>query len=301
MDFRQLRYLVAVAKEGSYRRAAKALSITQPPISRQLAALEKELGAQLFVRRRGHVTPTEAGYVLLADAQRLIADMEKSVQMVKAVAAGERSVVRLGYSRLTDYGFLATVLRAISLRHPSIYVDFRTAALRLISRDIEDGILDVGITRLLIESPSLNRQILQRDSLLVALPEAWARSTTKVKLRSFEDKTFIVMGRRSAGQQSTLTERACLASGFWPPYLEEVEDLESALTRVSVGRGLAIIPKSLANRPLPGVRFLPIQGEQVPADMYLVWRKDGFLPHFRIVISAIIEMTGQHLGRRPTR
>lgn len=247
------------------------------------------------------MTPTEAGYVLVADAQRLIADMEKSVQMVKAVAAGERSVVRLGYSRLTDFGFLAKVLRAISVRHPRIYVDFRTAALRLISRDIEDGLLDVGITRLLIESSSLNRQILQRDSLVAALPEAWARATTKVKLRSFEDKTFIVMGRRSAGQQSTLTERACLASGFSPQYLEEVEDLENALTRVSVERGLAVIPKSLANRPIPGVKFLPIQGEQVPADMYLVWRKDGFLPHFRLVISAIIEMTGQHAGSRSTR
>ena len=126
MDFRQLRYLVAVAKEGSYRRAAKILSITQPPISRQIAALEKELGLPLFFRLHGRVTPTEAGYVLVADAQRILAEMEKSIQMTMAVANKELSVVHLGYSRLTDFGFLAKICAPYRSGIPGYILIFAT-------------------------------------------------------------------------------------------------------------------------------------------------------------------------------
>src|SRR6185436_16768551 len=124
-DFRRLRYFVAVAERLHFGRAAEALHISQPPLSRAIRALEDELGVTLFARTRRRVELTPAGARLLEEARRLTAQLERTMQELRAMAAGEAARLRIGFVSLADYGVLPELLRSYKSAHPGVHLALR--------------------------------------------------------------------------------------------------------------------------------------------------------------------------------
>ena len=116
----QLRYFIAVAEQLHFGRAAASLHISQPPLSRAIRALEDELGVSLFARTRRRVELTAAGTRLLEDTRRLVSQLERTVQEVRAMASGERGRLRIGFVSLADYGVLPELLRSYKAAHPQV-------------------------------------------------------------------------------------------------------------------------------------------------------------------------------------
>src|SRR5437868_13363192 len=110
-DLRQIRYFVAVAERLHFGRAAEALHISQPPLSRAIRALEDELGVTLLARSRRRVELTPAGARLLEEARRLTGQLERTMQELRAMAAGEAARLRIGFVSLADYAVLPEMLR----------------------------------------------------------------------------------------------------------------------------------------------------------------------------------------------
>src|SRR6267142_80474 len=111
-DLRQLRYFIAVAERLHFGRAAAALHISQPPLSRAIQALEERLGVALFARTRRRVELTAEGARFLDEARRLAAQLETAVAELQGMAAGERGRLRIGFVSLADYGVLPGLLKA---------------------------------------------------------------------------------------------------------------------------------------------------------------------------------------------
>src|SRR6478735_4230105 len=98
MDYRQLRYFIAVAEELSFSGAARRLNISQPPLSVQIKAIETEVGTALFNRNRRKVDLTPAGEVLLANARRAVLQLEQTIEAVRRAGRGEAGTIRLAFT-----------------------------------------------------------------------------------------------------------------------------------------------------------------------------------------------------------
>src|SRR5580698_4288825 len=111
MELRHLRYFIAVAEEQNVTRAAARLHVSQPPLSRQIRDLEEELGVSLFRRTAKSLALTEAGKIFLNEARGVLLQTEKAVQAVRAVAAGDRGQMRVGYAPSLTVEILPKALR----------------------------------------------------------------------------------------------------------------------------------------------------------------------------------------------
>src|SRR4051794_28777194 len=133
MEFRQLRYFVAVAEELHFGRAAARAGIAQPPLSQAIRKLEMELGAPLFVRTSRRVALTEAGRVLLGHARALLAGRDEAKAAVRRAAAGEAGELKIGFGASSAIGLLPDIVRSYRARRPGIIlrlVEFDTDAER---------------------------------------------------------------------------------------------------------------------------------------------------------------------------
>src|SRR4051812_31141899 len=121
----QLRYFIAVAGELHFGRAAAALHISQPPLSRAIRSLEVQLGVTLLARSRRRVELTPEGELFLGEARRIVDSLARATGAVRALAAGERGRLRIGFVSLADYGVLPELLKAYKAAQPGVALGLR--------------------------------------------------------------------------------------------------------------------------------------------------------------------------------
>lgn len=148
VELRHLRYFIAVAKHGSFNRAAQTLHLTQPALSRQVKDLEEELSVPLFVRGKNAVTLTVAGDSFYNEAQEIIARAELAVQRVRKQPHTE--ILRVGYAPSATAGVLPNALQRFHAEHPSVRVELMDLFPQDMINRARDGELDIVIT---LESP----------------------------------------------------------------------------------------------------------------------------------------------------
>ena len=145
MDIRVLEYFLAVAREESITKAAKALSMTQPPLSRQLKELEDELGKQLFIRGNKKVTQTEEGILLRKRAEELIELMEKTKEEIRSSEERIHGTVLIGAGESDAVSFLARTARRLQMSHPDISYHLYSGDATSITEKLDHGLIDFGL------------------------------------------------------------------------------------------------------------------------------------------------------------
>lgn len=145
MDIRVLEYFLAVAREESITKAAKALSMTQPPLSRQLKELEDELGKQLFIHGNKKVTLTEEGILLRKRAEELIELMEKTKEEIRSSEERIHGTVLIGAGESDAVSFLARTARRLQMSHPDISYHLYSGDATSITEKLDHGLIDFGL------------------------------------------------------------------------------------------------------------------------------------------------------------
>lgn len=166
MELRVLRYFLTVAGEETITRAAELLHLTQPTLSRQLAQLEEEVGAKLFVRGTRRLTLTEEGLLLLRRAREIVELVDKAEQELKCHEETLEGLVSLGCGEMAAVELLPDLIRHFQQRYPNISFDLYTATAEIIKERMEQGLTDVG---LLLEPVDLNRL----DFFRLPVTEPW--------------------------------------------------------------------------------------------------------------------------------
>ena len=198
-DLRQLRHFVAVAERLHFGRAAAALHMSQPPLSRSIRDLEGRLGATLLARTRRKVELTPEGSRFLEEARRLLAQLEHAVLEVGRMAAGGGRL-RLGFVSLADYGVLPSLLKAYKAARPGVALALREMLSPDQAAALAAGELDFGLLLPPVAGADLEHIVVQRERFLVALPSRHrlARVRGKVAMRELATEAFVMAPREIA-------------------------------------------------------------------------------------------------------
>ncbi|MFE7773777.1 LysR family transcriptional regulator [Streptomyces sp. NPDC057445] len=283
MQFQQLQYFVAVAETRHFTRAAEQVHVSQPSLSQQIRALEKELGAELFSRARGNIALTDAGEALLPLARRILADTDTARHEVQELAQLRRGRVRLGATPSVCTGLLPEVLRAFHDRHPGIELLIEESGSHDLVRELARGALDLALVVLPLPTPSpalTTVELLQEDLVVVSAPghgpgdarPAAPAPGRPVRIAELQGEPLVMF--RHGYDLRELTVAACRAEGFEPSFTVEGGEMDAVLGFVRAGLGVAVVPRMVADRAGRDLRVTELAPPGLRRTIALAHRSD---------------------------
>ena len=288
MHLRDLRYFLAVAEEGSITRAAQRLFVSQPALSKQLQALERQLGTSLLQRQPRGVTLTEAGLALLPHARAVLADWDVAATDVRAATPGGTFVI--GMQTAVGRGLQRRALATFRAREPGWVPSLRLVAWTDPTAGLADGTSDVAFLWLPLTVDGLVTVALREEPRHVLLPAGHPLAAREVvPFAALLDEPFVALpAQAGALRQHWL---AIEARGGRPAVIGAVADTADAvLEMVASGLGVALLAEG--NVPLyarPGVITRPTSGLG-PAVLALAWRDCDRRPVVAAFVSALEEV-----------
>lgn len=278
MDFRQIRYFVALAETLHFGRAAERLHITQPPLSRQIAALEDTLSARLVERHSRHVELTPAGADFYEHALRLLSDAEQAGESARAIAAGAAGKLRLGFAMYTAFNLLPRLAGHFSDAHPQITLSLE----EILPRDLENALLesrtDIGIGMPAARPGRLVYRPLVREPLCAVLPRSHALAgSDTIDVAALAGEPFITLPRTTAPALQGAILDCCMTHGFVPKARLEPHLQQTIIALVAEGLGVALVPSSLARLHIDGAVFVAADHSPL-IEQGLYWRRDDSNP-----------------------
>lgn len=274
MNFRQLEYFSAVAEAKSISLAARNLHVAQPPISRQLALLEDELGVCLFLRTNKGVELTEAGRSLYQQSQNLFQDMRTIVDSVRDIDAGMRGLLKIGmiYSNIS---IALQYLKEYRAQYPQVELYVRLGSPGDLLEDLNKGDLHLLFLRSSSERGSgLHERILGEDPLeLVMIRELDpAPDQASVPLEALKGVPMCLLRSDDLWGYSSYLIKECQRQGFTPNVTFRCYDTPMAMQLVQAGFGISYLPRSIVEtQPHSGLYTKPIQGISILSYPTLVW------------------------------
>jgi DNA-binding transcriptional LysR family regulator len=263
VDLRKLRYFVAVAEELHFGRAAEALHIAQPVLSRQIKALEDELKAPLFVRDRRATELTPAGLQLLADARPLLANADALRRRVATAARGH--IFTIGFMP----GLIVTdAVRAMQDRHPQLTVNVLRTNWDDQTEVIHDGRADVSYVRQPVDRRGLCSRPLLTEPRVAALPDDHRLAgKTTVSIADLADE-HLLQDPAAVPEWRDIATELQIGNRRNAPVFHTVEE---KLEHVAAGRGIVLLPLSTATYyTRPGVSYARVS-DIPPNQVCLVW------------------------------
>ncbi|MEV7427411.1 MULTISPECIES: LysR family transcriptional regulator [unclassified Streptomyces] len=273
MQFQQLLYFVAVAETRHFTRAAERVHVSQPSLSQQIRALEKELGAELLSRARGNVSLTDAGEALLPLARRILADTETARVEVQELVQLRRGRVRLGAPPSLCTGLLPEVLRAFHDLHPGIELLIEESGSHDLVRELARGALDLALVVMPLPagSPALATVELLHEDLVVVSSVTAPAPRHPFAVADLAGRPLVMF--RHGYDLRELTVAACRAEGFEPSFTVEGGEMDAVLGFVRAGLGLAVVPSMVAART-PDLRVTALAGPGLSRTIALAHRND---------------------------
>jgi DNA-binding transcriptional LysR family regulator len=280
IDLEDLEWLVAIVDTGSFGRAAEAVGVSQPSLSRRIAGMEKRLGAPLFSRARRQVELTEAGRVLVQEARGVLAGASAAVEAARAAARGISGTLRIGYRSAFRYDILPRAMRALAERQPATAITVSNGSVSEILDRVRLRQLDVGLVVTPIAPADLEVDVLRRLPLAVALPHGHRlEDRHTVDLVDLAGDPFIDITGEVAGY-SEIVHAICAQAGFTPRVVAAVDSAELLVGCVQRGLGVALIYPD-DDVPITGVTYRPIRPAGPTIQYLAVYRGENDNPALR--------------------
>jgi DNA-binding transcriptional LysR family regulator len=280
MELRHLRYFVALAEELHFGRAARRLHLSQPPLSMQIKALEEEIGTQLLTRTRRRVELTTAGTLFLREARDILMRVEQATAAARRAGRGEIGELAVGFVTIADYNVLPRVLSEFRAQHPAVRLTLREATTDAQLRDLAEQRIDIGFVLAPIQDEGLATRPLLSEPLVAALPHthALSRSRTALSLSRLADAPFILFPRHMAPGLYDDVVGFCRRAGFIPRVEQEAVQMQTIISLVSAGLGVALIPASMRNLGRSGVVYRSLREKSPLTEVLIAWRKGDNAP-----------------------
>ncbi len=298
----QVRCFVAVAEELHFGRAAERLSMTQPPLSRQIQKLERAVGAHLVERDNRRVELTGAGVAFLDEAYRLLNLVESAGDLARRVDAGTSGVVRLGFTAVSAISVLGPLLRRLAEELPDVEVLLSERVTGAQVDGIRRGELDIGLARPPFDTAFLNSDVLLREPLMAVVPadHPLASADRRLSPSDFEGEAVIGFHPQQARYFHELLVR--FLANAHARVEQRVQQVLTAMLLVAAGRGLAFVPASAASLHVEGVVLKELvhgggdtqldADPERPVELHAIWSREPAVPVVRRALGVIAQVAG---------
>lgn len=280
-DLRQMRYVVAVARERNFTRAAEQLHVAQQALSQQVRAVEEMLGVQLFDRAARPVKLTAAGEVFVQEAKRALSVSERVYERTSAAARGELGTIRLAYTFAIAYETLPVLLNAFGEDAPQVKVTSREMfGADMLASLREDGV-DLAITPRQEFGDDLAHATIRREPLIVALPEHHRlASAAQIDLAALREEVFQGWPAAVSPGYNAAVVAACHVAGF-EPKVDDTSTGSTAWNNIADGRGVALLVASAAPQVRAGIAVVRLSSPPAHIILDALWRRDNQPPAVR--------------------
>lgn len=292
----QLECFIAVAEELHFGSAADRLNMTQPPLSRQIQQLERELGARLFDRTSRRVSLTTAGRALLPRARQVIDLAAKASADIRLIGDGAAGTLTIGYTALAGISVLPHLIELINKHLPGVTVLLRESVSHEQLEELARGAVDFALLRPVAEIPGVNMRPVQSEQMLVALPSNWpqAQSGVPLRLEDLSHAPFLMFSPAGSAYLHDLLRAMFLAAGVQPRIVQYAEQAMALLALVGVGLGCALVPASASAFAPPHVTLLPLHAEDPAAELNraelnLAWEASNPSPVLHVLLEILEE------------
>lgn len=295
IELRHLRYFIAAAEHGSFRKAGAACEVQESAISRRVRDLEDELGASLFNRYNGGVRLTFAGERFLRRARQIIRNVGHGVEDVASIGRSEDGRVRIGIYSSIASGFLAELLRMYEDQHPSVDIEMiegnpaeHVAAIRQLT-------LDVAFVRGTRAWSDCDTVHLWSDRAFVVLPDRHGLAEREeIQWQDLTEQAFIVSDSAPGQEIYDYLVLRLGDLGRHPDIRVQYVGRDNLLPLVALGRGLTVVSEAMTAARFPGLCYRPIVGEILRFNA--VWSPKNDNPALRRFLSLARSMAA---SRKP--
>lgn len=288
IETRQLRHFAAVADTLHFGRAAERLNMTQPPLSQSIMALERTLDASLFVRTKRSVKLTPFGEQWLPQVQAALAALDALPDSAHRLRSGLSGHLSLSFVSTADYSVLPDLVRRYAEAFPDVEIRLVEA-----TSDVQIPAILAGERHAGIIIPPHDRGLpaplayrrLVSEPLMAAVPAAWTKGDA-LSQEAILDAPLILFPRTVAPAFHDLVTSYFAAHGRPARIVQEAIQMQTIISLVSAGLGIALVPASLRNLARAGVRYIDLQDPPL-LETGVVWRRDDDTPTLREMLQLL--------------
>jgi DNA-binding transcriptional LysR family regulator len=279
-ELRDLECFTAIVEQGSFRGAAAARGMTQPALSRRIAALERGVGTKLFSREHRQVELTPVGEAFARAAAAVLAQAAIAERVVRQADGANARQLRVCAQTVSRFAVISPAIRTFHEQHPNVSVSVVETPWALQFDQLRKGVLDVTVIRGPAKlGAGLRGEELRSDPVVVALPAGHRlASAAVVDVRDLADEPFIEVIAYRTFAYKDLMRGVCARAGFVPHVVQEVATLQSLILCVAGRLGIALMHDAGRELPADGVVYRPLHPKQPPLPLYAVWREDDTNP-----------------------
>ena len=272
MELQQLRYILAVAKEKNFIRAAKRMHVTQPTLSQQIQKLEQELGVILFERSARGARLTAAGEKFIPHVMKTIDGLDYSLSQLQEETGEINAAISLGAIPTICPYLLPPLLTHLKKKAPKLQIELYEETTSSLLESLKSGKIDLALLALPIEDPSLVSQSLGFEEFYLATPRShpFAKRKQISPMIIKEEKLLILQEGHCFADQ---TLEVCKLNRDHKQIRFQGSSLSSVLNLVEIGEGLTLVPKmAVRKKHHPKIAFIPFQSPQPRREIGMTWR-----------------------------
>lgn len=286
----RIRALLTVIEEGSVNRAAVRLRITQPALSRQMKALEQEVGGRLLERETSGVKPTGLGHALVKAMRPLVKSYDGVMSDLRRQACGERSELRVGYLGSAAQRFLTPALAKLRKSHPAARLKLHDLSPREQIIALRSGEIDVALIGQ--EGAAAAREFhsakLCSLSVCAAISDDDPLTAKKsLALKDLKGRDFIGIDEDEMPGRNRWMAALCKTAGFKSRFVAVVDGLTNVMSHVVSESAVTLVPAYFAKSSHPGVAFVPLSDAAAKWDFIVLSQKGSASPAARALVEAL--------------
>lgn len=295
MNLLGLKYFIAVSEFKSFTKASEYLYVSQPTLSRQIAELEEELGRKLLDRQSRSISLTKAGEICFREAKEIVERCDALSEVVKSETPEDEGVLKIGYMGMIEHGLMSVPIRKFAEKYPRVktflYKNSLSELNHLLLQDKCDVIYTVkaGIDTI----KQIDCTVLVPNELKLMVPVTHPLAGRNfVKLEELPDEKFVMLKRDSSPYLVDHLFSMCMRKGFSPKVVYYVEDPQTVLYAVALGKGIAFLSERINPDNVNGVKTIDIVDCDMDCSMVLAYKREKNNEY----VSSFIGEVKKHLG-----
>lgn len=279
LDLRFLRYATVAAEQGSFRKAAAALGISQASVSRRVAILEHRLGFMLFHRMPTGLMLTRSGESFLSEAAKGIVHLDRAVQLAASMSRGERGMINVGILASLNSGYLREVFIRFREKHANVELTLHESTAQENLHSLVLGELDVCFTTGMPDVPGYLTEFFWRERILLVMPSNHPLAAgSEVTWDQMQGEKFLVTSGGPGPEIHDYLVKHLATLGYRPDIAIQHVGRESLNNLVAIGYGLSLVSASALGHEIPGLTVRPVTGEGETLESSAMWSSKNSNP-----------------------